>query len=56
MAIKVKNLKGVKSTTVSLGEDLAARLRDDILSGLLKKGDKLTEQIICKQYQISPQK
>lgn len=53
MAIKVKNLKGVKSTTVSLGEDLAARLRDDILSGLLKKGDKLTEQVICKQYQVS---
>ena len=53
MAVKVRNLKGVKATTVSLAEDLASRLRDDILAGYLKKNQKLTEQTICSQYKVS---
>lgn len=53
MAVKVRSLKGVKSASVSLPADLASRLRDDILSGSLKKGQKLTEQVICRQYKVS---
>ena len=53
MAIKARTLSGVKSTNVSLSEDLASRLRDDILSGRLKKKQKLTEQVICEEYDVS---
>ena len=53
MAVTVKSLSGIKQTTASLSEDLAARIREDILSGRLIDGRKLTEQTICDQYKVS---
>ncbi|MEA4923211.1 MAG: GntR family transcriptional regulator [Eubacteriaceae bacterium] len=53
MAVTVRNLTGVKSTNVSLSTDLSVRLKEDILSGKLKKNQKLTEQVICEEYQVS---
>ena len=37
----------------SLPQDLFNRLRDDILQGKIAAGEKLTEQKICKEYQVS---
>ena len=37
----------------SLPQDLFNRLRDDILQGKIPSGEKLTEQKICKEYQVS---
>jgi len=37
----------------SLPQDLFIRLRDDILQGKIPSGSKLTEQKICKEYQVS---
>lgn len=53
MAITVHDLSGVKSANVSLSADLSTRLKEDILSGRLHKNQKLTEQAICEQYQVS---
>ncbi|MGI6737590.1 MAG: GntR family transcriptional regulator [Anaerovoracaceae bacterium] len=53
MAVTVKNLSGIRTTRVSLAVDLAVRLKEDILSGRLKKDDKLTEQAVCEAYQVS---
>ncbi|MEG0662227.1 MAG: GntR family transcriptional regulator, partial [Anaerovoracaceae bacterium] len=53
MAVTVKNLSGVKTTAVSLSTDLSIRLKEDILSGRLKKDRKLTEQAICDEYKVS---
>lgn len=53
MAVTVKDLKGVKISTVSLSSDLAARLRQDILNNKLRNGDKLTERVVCDRYQVS---
>ena len=33
MAVTIKSLSGIKQTNASLSEDLAARIREDILSG-----------------------
>lgn len=52
-AVTVKGLTGIKQTATSLPEDLAARIRDDILSGRLQDGSKLTEQTICDKYKVS---
>ena len=53
VAVTVKSLTGIKQTAASLSEDLAARIREDILSGKLKDRSKLTEQTICDQYKVS---
>jgi len=37
----------------SLSAGLFARLREDILKGRLKAGEKLTEQRICTEYKVS---
>ncbi len=37
----------------SLSTDLAVRIKEDILSGKLKDGQKLTEQNICDKYKVS---
>ena len=53
MAVTIKSLSGIKQTNASLSEDLAARIREDILSGKLTDGSKLTEQTICDKYKVS---
>ena len=53
MPVTVKDLSGVKMTKVSLSQDLAARIREDILSGRLRDKQKLTEKSICDQYGVS---
>lgn len=53
MAITVKSLSGVKAANVSLSTDLSIRLKEDILSGKLRKNQKLTEQAICETYKVS---
>lgn len=53
MAVKLKSLAGVKSTTVSLTTDLKLKIEEDILSGKFRKGSKLVEQAICDEYQVS---
>lgn len=37
----------------SLPQDLFYKLRDDILQSKIKPGEKLTEQRICQEYQVS---
>ena len=53
MAVKVKGLTGVRSTSVSLTTDLKLRLEEDILSGKFRKGEKLVEQALCEEYEVS---
>ena len=53
MAVKVKSLAGVRAASVSLTTDLKLRLEEDILSGKLQKGDKMVEQALCKEYDVS---
>jgi len=53
MTVTVKNLSGVKSTSVSLSTDLSTKLKEDILTGKLKKNQKLTEKNICEEYRVS---
>lgn len=53
MAVTVKSLTGITQSAASLPEDLAARIREDILTGRLKNGSKLTEQAICDEYKVS---
>ena len=53
MAVKLKSLAGVQSTTVSLTTDLKLKIEEDILSGKFRKGSKLVEQAICDEYQVS---
>lgn len=53
MAVKLKSLAGVQSTTVSLTTDLKLKIEEDILSGKFRKGDKLVEQAICDEYEVS---
>lgn len=53
MSVKQKSLKGVKRTSVSLSYDLSLQIKEDILSGKMVSGDKLVEQNLCKEYQVS---
>lgn len=53
MAIKQKSLAGVQSKTVSLTTDLKLRIEEDILSGKFRQGEKLVEQALCDQYEVS---
>ena len=42
-----------KERNNSLPQDLFHKLRDDILQNKIKPGEKLTEQRICQEYQVS---
>lgn len=42
-----------KETNLSLSENLFRQLRADILQGRLKIGEKLTEQRVCGEYEVS---
>ena len=53
MAVVTKNLNGVTSKNVSLSTDLFVRLKEDILSGALRNGEKLTEKDLCDKYEVS---
>lgn len=53
MKLTYKETSGIKATGAPLSTDLFARLRKDILQGTLKSGYKLTEQQVCKQYEVS---
>ncbi len=53
MPITKKDLTGVKTTAAPLSSDLFNRIKDDILSGKLKKDQKLVEQSICDEYKVS---
>ena len=53
MPITKKDLTGVKTTAAPLSTDLFNRIKEDILSGKLKKDQKLVEQSICDEYKVS---
>lgn len=46
-------LEGKKNTNQPLSNDLYAKLQEDILTGRLKIGSKLTEQHVCEKYRAS---
>lgn len=46
-------LEGKKNTNQPLSNDLYAKLQEDILTGRLKIGSKLTEQHVCEKYKAS---
>ncbi len=53
MAVTISNLSGVSAANVSLATDLSIRIKEDVITGKLRDGQKLTEQAICNQYQVS---
>lgn len=53
MPITKNDLTGVKTTAAPLSTDLFNRIKEDILSGKLKKDQKLIEQSICDEYRVS---
>lgn len=53
MPITKNDLTGVKTTAAPLSTDLFNRIKEDILSGELKKDQKLIEQSICDEYKVS---
>lgn len=53
MPVTKKDLTGVKTTAAPLSADLYNRIKEDILSGRLKKDQKLVEQAICDEYKVS---
>ncbi|MEG0291896.1 MAG: GntR family transcriptional regulator [Anaerovoracaceae bacterium] len=53
MPITLKHGRKKRDTSVSLASDLFLRIKEDILSGKLKSGQKLTEQAICDEYKVS---
>lgn len=53
MPITKNDLTGVKTTAAPLSTDLFNRIKEDILSGKLKKDQKLVEQSICDEYKVS---
>lgn len=53
MPITKNDLTGVKTTSAPLSTDLFNRIKEDILSGKLKKDHKLIEQSICDEYKVS---
>lgn len=38
---------------MAISDNLFSTIKDDILTGKLKSGEKLTEKVICNQYSIS---
>jgi DNA-binding GntR family transcriptional regulator len=53
MPVTKKDLTGVKQAAAPLSTDLFQRIKEDILSGKLKKDQKLIEQAICNEYKVS---
>lgn len=53
MKLTYKETSGIAATGAPLSTDLFARLRKDILQGTLKAGEKLVEQQISNQYEVS---
>lgn len=53
MGLTYKETSGIKATGAPLSTDLFSRLRKDILQGLLRPGEKLTEQQVCNEYAVS---
>jgi GntR family transcriptional regulator, rspAB operon transcriptional repressor len=53
MPVTKNDLTGVKTTAAPLSTDLFNRIKEDILSGKLKKDQKLVEQSICDEYKVS---
>jgi GntR family transcriptional regulator, rspAB operon transcriptional repressor len=53
MPITKNDLTGVKTTAAPLSTDLFNQIKEDILSGKLKKDQKLIEQSICDEYKVS---
>lgn len=46
-------LEEAKDTNQPLSSDLFSKLQEDILTGKLENGDKLTEMRICNEYSVS---
>lgn len=53
MPTKKVDLNNNRNTSVSLSTDLFLMLKEDILAGRMKNGQKLTEQAICEKYKVS---
>lgn len=49
----IEYLEDPKATTQPLSTNLYSDLRQDILTGKLKPGEKLTEQAVCNEYKVS---
>lgn len=49
----IQYLEDDRPSNLPLSNDLFVKLREDILSGKLASGDKLTESRICKEYGLS---
>ena len=50
---KSKYLKELNHTTIPLASNLFLQLQKDILCGTRKPGDKLTEQNLCSEFNVS---
>lgn len=48
-----RNVKGEVATGLPLAISIFIRLREEILRGRLKNGEKLTEQSVCNEYNVS---
>lgn len=54
MGVKIKSLAGVQTSEMgALHSNLLYQLKNDILSEKFKRGEKLTEQVICNKYSVS---
>ncbi len=54
MDIFTHSLEGIEiSKGNALNKNLSQKIKEDILDGKLKRGDKLTEQEICQKYSVS---
>jgi DNA-binding GntR family transcriptional regulator len=49
----IQYLEDDKAPNMPLSSDLFAKLQEDILTGKLESGDKLTEMRICNEYNVS---
>jgi len=49
----IQYLEDDKAPNMPLSSDLFSKLREDILTGKLESGDKLTEIRICNEYNVS---
>lgn len=49
----IQYLEDGKSSSQPLSSNLYTELQEDILTGRLRPGDKLTEQKICNEYKVS---
>ena len=49
----IQYLEDGKTCNQPLSTNLYTELREDILTGKLRSGEKLTEQKICNEYKVS---